>query len=473
MPRSRSRSFESMTRSRTLLVGAEDAALPEHGVDQGGLAVVDVGDDGDVAEIHSSSLGAGGGGIEKGSPAEPTILSQGEAAIAAWPIPGRPECRGPRGNRGPPGRGRRGPGEPSGACGRRRRGAPRAGPARWSGRSRPGGRGGPRGSGRRSRRPGPARRRRRRSWRARRTGCRRGGAGRASAPSASAASSPAQTEPSMPSRQRGLTATVAVRRNPGRGPHPLRLRPEHRDDGGDSRPREETAGVGEERPLADRQQGLRASHPPALAGRRARRPRRAPLHWTTDEPHGSGGSLTPSETPRMMPGRTKGASSCPPGSSSWEPPDATSTTSTRSSATTPRAGSSPSPRPRSRTSTAAATRRSWRARSTPRASPSTRRRTCRGSSASSQVDQVVFAYSDVSHENVMHKASLVLACGADFRLIGPNASMLKAKVPVVSVCAVRTGRRQEPDDAPRGEHPAREGHAGSSPSATPCPTATS
>jgi predicted GTPase len=55
------------------------------------------------------------------------------------------------------------------------------------------------------------------------------------------------------------------------------------------------------------------------------------------------------------------------------------------------------------------------------------------------VDQVVFAYSDVSHETVMHKASLVLALGADFRLIGPNASMLKATVPVVSVCAVRTG----------------------------------
>ncbi len=52
---------------------------------------------------------------------------------------------------------------------------------------------------------------------------------------------------------------------------------------------------------------------------------------------------------------------------------------------------------------------------------------------------MVFAYSDVSHETVMHKASLVLACGADFRLIGPKASMLKAKVPVVSVCAVRTG----------------------------------
>jgi predicted GTPase len=54
-------------------------------------------------------------------------------------------------------------------------------------------------------------------------------------------------------------------------------------------------------------------------------------------------------------------------------------------------------------------------------------------------DEVVFAYSDVSHEAVMHKASLVLACGADFRLLGPASTMLKAKVPVVSVCAVRTG----------------------------------
>jgi predicted GTPase len=56
-----------------------------------------------------------------------------------------------------------------------------------------------------------------------------------------------------------------------------------------------------------------------------------------------------------------------------------------------------------------------------------------------EADEVVFAYSDVSHETVMHKASLVLACGADFRLIGPKASMLTAKVPVVSVCGVRTG----------------------------------
>jgi predicted GTPase len=55
------------------------------------------------------------------------------------------------------------------------------------------------------------------------------------------------------------------------------------------------------------------------------------------------------------------------------------------------------------------------------------------------VDEVVFAYSDVSHEYVMHKASKVLASGADFRLMGPKTTMLKANVPVISVGAVRTG----------------------------------
>ncbi len=55
------------------------------------------------------------------------------------------------------------------------------------------------------------------------------------------------------------------------------------------------------------------------------------------------------------------------------------------------------------------------------------------------VDQVVFSYSDVSHEYVMHRASIALANGADFRLLSPSSTMLKAKVPVVSVCAVRTG----------------------------------
>lgn len=55
------------------------------------------------------------------------------------------------------------------------------------------------------------------------------------------------------------------------------------------------------------------------------------------------------------------------------------------------------------------------------------------------VDQVVFAYSDVSNEYVMHKASMVLANGANFCLMGLKTTMLKARVPVISVCAVRTG----------------------------------
>ena len=54
-------------------------------------------------------------------------------------------------------------------------------------------------------------------------------------------------------------------------------------------------------------------------------------------------------------------------------------------------------------------------------------------------DQVIFAYSDVPHEVVMHKASLVLAAGADFRLMGARDTMLKSSAPIVSVCAVRTG----------------------------------
>ena len=55
------------------------------------------------------------------------------------------------------------------------------------------------------------------------------------------------------------------------------------------------------------------------------------------------------------------------------------------------------------------------------------------------VDTVVFSYSDVSHEHVMHQASRALAAGADFRLIGPDRMMLHAEVPVVAVDAVRTG----------------------------------
>ena len=55
------------------------------------------------------------------------------------------------------------------------------------------------------------------------------------------------------------------------------------------------------------------------------------------------------------------------------------------------------------------------------------------------VDQVVFSYSDISHADVMHKASAVLSAGADFRLLGPRLTQLKATKPTVSICAVRTG----------------------------------
>jgi predicted GTPase len=56
-----------------------------------------------------------------------------------------------------------------------------------------------------------------------------------------------------------------------------------------------------------------------------------------------------------------------------------------------------------------------------------------------KVEQVVLAYSDLSHVDVMHKAALVNAAGADFRLMGPAQTEVKAKVPVIAICAVRTG----------------------------------
>jgi predicted GTPase len=61
-----------------------------------------------------------------------------------------------------------------------------------------------------------------------------------------------------------------------------------------------------------------------------------------------------------------------------------------------------------------------------------------------RVDQVVFSYSDISHEDVMHKASVALAAGADFVLPGPRATALKSCKPVVAVCAVRTGAGKSP-----------------------------
>ena len=54
-------------------------------------------------------------------------------------------------------------------------------------------------------------------------------------------------------------------------------------------------------------------------------------------------------------------------------------------------------------------------------------------------DEVVFAYSDVTHEHVMHIGSRALAAGASFRLLSPKETMLTSSKPVVAVCAVRTG----------------------------------
>jgi len=55
------------------------------------------------------------------------------------------------------------------------------------------------------------------------------------------------------------------------------------------------------------------------------------------------------------------------------------------------------------------------------------------------IDDVVFAYSDVSHETVMHLASRTLAAGAGFRFLGPKQTMIASDKPIVAVCAVRTG----------------------------------
>ena len=60
------------------------------------------------------------------------------------------------------------------------------------------------------------------------------------------------------------------------------------------------------------------------------------------------------------------------------------------------------------------------------------------------IDEVVFSYSDINYSDLMHKASMVLAAGADFKLLGYNATAIKSSKPVVSVCAVRTGVGKSP-----------------------------
>jgi predicted GTPase len=60
------------------------------------------------------------------------------------------------------------------------------------------------------------------------------------------------------------------------------------------------------------------------------------------------------------------------------------------------------------------------------------------------VDKVIFAYSDVSHEMVMHHASRSLSAGADFCLLGPRSTMIRARKPIISICATRTGSGKSP-----------------------------
>jgi predicted GTPase len=64
--------------------------------------------------------------------------------------------------------------------------------------------------------------------------------------------------------------------------------------------------------------------------------------------------------------------------------------------------------------------------------------------AENEIDAVVFSYSDISHQNLMHLASRALAAGADFYLLGAERTQLESQVPVISICAVRTGCGKSP-----------------------------
>jgi predicted GTPase len=59
--------------------------------------------------------------------------------------------------------------------------------------------------------------------------------------------------------------------------------------------------------------------------------------------------------------------------------------------------------------------------------------------AEQDIDAVVFSYSDIAHTNLMHLASRTVAAGADFWLLGTERTQVKSKLPVISICAVRTG----------------------------------
>jgi predicted GTPase len=78
--------------------------------------------------------------------------------------------------------------------------------------------------------------------------------------------------------------------------------------------------------------------------------------------------------------------------------------------------------------------------------------------ATERVDAVVFSYSDISHQKLMHLASRVVAAGADFWLLGTEHTQLKSAVPVVSVCAVRTGCGKSPVSRLVASELRRHGH---------------
>ena len=94
----------------------------------------------------------------------------------------------------------------------------------------------------------------------------------------------------------------------------------------------------------------------------------------------------------------------------------------------------------------------------------------RTSSREQAVDEVIFAYSDVSHEFVMHQASRVLAAGADFALLGPDSTAIPCSVPVISVLAVRTGAGKSPASRFVADLLLARGPAARLSSAIPCPT---
>src|ERR687884_1661254 len=76
-----------------------------------------------------------------------------------------------------------------------------------------------------------------------------------------------------------------------------------------------------------------------------------------------------------------------------------------------------------------------------------------------EIDEVVFAYSDVTHEHVMHIGSRALAAGADYRPLSPRDTMLPSSKPCIAVCAVRTGSGKS-QTTRRVAGPMREGGRG-------------